>query len=285
MLTGLSTAGFAVTARGRCAPSGQQHRRIGTNALASSIVLVCRPRPADARHDRREFVAALRSELPEALRKLQHGNIAPVDLAQAAIGPGMAIFSRYAKVVEADGSADDGADSARPHQPGARRDPRRAGGRLRSRHAFAVAWFEQRGRRRARTARRTFSLAPRTRPSTGCERRAFCVSRAGKVRLLSRDELDPTGTLRPIAPHGLGGHPALVKRLDEDGESCRAELLRRVGATARRRGSSRIASTPSASGRAGRRRRSATTHSSSPGPRSRGSQRGAASRRSRALGV
>ena len=63
---------------------------MSTNALASSIVLVCRPRPADAPvATRREFVDALKSELPEALRQMQQGNIAPVDLAQAAIGPGM----------------------------------------------------------------------------------------------------------------------------------------------------------------------------------------------------
>jgi putative DNA methylase len=78
---------------------------LGSNALASSIVLVCRPRPEDAPlTTRREFIAALKRELPEAMRQLQKGNIAPVDLAQAAIGPGMAIFSRYSKVLEADGT-------------------------------------------------------------------------------------------------------------------------------------------------------------------------------------
>ena len=76
-----------------------------SNALASSIVLVCRPRPKEAgMASRRDFLAAMKRELPEALRNLQKGNIAPVDLAQAAIGPGMAVFSRYARVLEADGS-------------------------------------------------------------------------------------------------------------------------------------------------------------------------------------
>lgn len=76
----------------------------GNNALASSIVLVCRPRPADAPTvTRRDFVAALREELPRALRLLQAGNIAPVDLAQAAIGPGMGVFTRYGKVLDAAG--------------------------------------------------------------------------------------------------------------------------------------------------------------------------------------
>src|SRR5215210_493576 len=77
---------------------------IGTNALASSIVLVCRSRPVDAAMTtRRSFLAELKREMPNALRMLQHGNIAPVDLAQAAIGPGMAVFSRYARVLGADG--------------------------------------------------------------------------------------------------------------------------------------------------------------------------------------
>lgn len=78
----------------------------GSNALASSIVLALRPRPENApTTDRRGFISRLHAELPEALRKLQQGAIAPVDLPQAAIGPGMAVFSRYSKVVENDGSA------------------------------------------------------------------------------------------------------------------------------------------------------------------------------------
>ena len=77
---------------------------IGTNALASSIVLVCRRRSSNAPlATRREFLTALRSELPQALLLLQSGNIAPVDLAQAAIGPGMAIYTRYGRVLNAAG--------------------------------------------------------------------------------------------------------------------------------------------------------------------------------------
>ena len=77
----------------------------GTNALASSIVLVCRKRPADASiATRREFVAALKAELPVALAHLQRANIAPVDLAQAAIGPGMAVYTRCAQVLDAAGN-------------------------------------------------------------------------------------------------------------------------------------------------------------------------------------
>jgi len=76
----------------------------GTNALASSIVLVCRKRPTDARSvTRREFINALHREMRPALEKLQSANIAPVDLAQSAIGPGIGVFSRFKSVLEADG--------------------------------------------------------------------------------------------------------------------------------------------------------------------------------------
>ncbi len=107
MLDGLIQAGFAIlgtwpmrTERGT-RPRGQ-----GSNALASSVVLVCRPRPEDAPQSRRrDFQDRLQEELPSALKTLQQGGIAPVDLAQSTIGPGMAIFSRYRRVLEADGSA------------------------------------------------------------------------------------------------------------------------------------------------------------------------------------
>ena len=106
LLDGLIQSGWEITATWPMR-SELKNRMLsqGTNALASSILLACRPRPADARAvARRAFVAALKSELPEALRTLMQGAIAPVDLAQAAIGPGISVFSRYAKVREADGS-------------------------------------------------------------------------------------------------------------------------------------------------------------------------------------
>ena len=106
LLNGLIDAGWEITATWpvRSERAGRV-RDIGSNALASSIVLACRPRPVDADSiTRRLFVARLKSELPEALRTLMQGAIAPVDLAQAAIGPGISVFSRYARVREADGS-------------------------------------------------------------------------------------------------------------------------------------------------------------------------------------
>src|ERR1035437_96512 len=107
MLEGLLRANLQVTATWPMR-SELSNRPIasGSNALASSIILSCRPRPDSAPiTTRKDFLSLLKKELPRALRNLQKGNIAPVDLAQAAIGPGMAVFSRYNKVLESDGSA------------------------------------------------------------------------------------------------------------------------------------------------------------------------------------
>jgi putative DNA methylase len=105
LLDGMIRSGWAITATWPMrSERGGRMVSVGTNALASSIVLALRPRPDDApTTDRRGLIAALHDELPDALRKLQQGAIAPVDLPQAAIGPGMAVFSRYAKVIENDG--------------------------------------------------------------------------------------------------------------------------------------------------------------------------------------
>jgi len=106
LLDGMLRSGWSITATWPMrSERGGRMISVGTNALASSIVLALRPRPDDApTTDRRGLIAALHSELPDALRNLQQGTIAPVDMPQAAIGPGMAVFSRYAKVIENDGS-------------------------------------------------------------------------------------------------------------------------------------------------------------------------------------
>lgn len=107
MLSAIIKAGFAIT--GTWPMRTEMANRAvasNTNALASSIVLVCRKRPEEsASCSRRSFIAELKRELRTALKNLQNSNIAPVDMAQAAIGPGMGVYSRYAKVMEADGSA------------------------------------------------------------------------------------------------------------------------------------------------------------------------------------
>ena len=102
MLTGLVESGFQINGTWPMRTEmGNRQVAQGTNALASSIVLVCRPRSADAPiASRQEFVNALHRELPDALDQLTKGGIAAVDLQQAAIGPGMAVFSRYRAVLK-----------------------------------------------------------------------------------------------------------------------------------------------------------------------------------------
>ncbi|WP_258111974.1 hypothetical protein [Alicyclobacillus sp. SP_1] len=107
MLSAIINAGFTITGTWpiRTEMEGRALARSGTNALASSIVLVCRKRPTNAQVcTRRDFINALKRELKPALVKLQASNIAPVDLAQSAIGPGMGVYSRFSKVLEADGT-------------------------------------------------------------------------------------------------------------------------------------------------------------------------------------
>lgn len=107
MLSAIIRAGFAITGTWPMRTE-MANRSVAsnTNALASSIVLVCRKRPEEsASCSRRSFIAELKRELRAALKNLQTSNIAPVDMAQAAIGPGMSVYSRYAKVLDADGSA------------------------------------------------------------------------------------------------------------------------------------------------------------------------------------
>lgn len=195
MLEGLIRAGFTITGTWpmRTELIGNLKKNIA--ALASSIVLVCRPRLVDAPvSTRREFLSALRAELPEALRKLQHGSIAPVDLAQASIGPGMSIYSRYSQVVESDGTPlrvytalqmiNQELDAALAAQEG----------EYDSETRWAIAWFEQYGMQEgAYGVAETLSKA-KNMSVAHLEHTGLVESRAGKVRLRRREELSRAGT-------------------------------------------------------------------------------------------
>jgi putative DNA methylase len=206
----------------------------GTNALASSIVLVCRLRPADAPlATRKQFITALRQELPDALRNLQHGNIAPVDLAQAAIGPGMAVFTRFAKVMETDGSAmsvrtalgliNSALDEVLAEQEGEFDADTR----------WALAWFEQHGMDEGPFGvAETLSKAKNT-AVNALEEAGIVKARAGKVRLLKRVEMDDDW--QPAADGQLTVWETtqhLIRALDKEGESGAAALIRKLGGTA-----------------------------------------------------
>jgi putative DNA methylase len=232
MLQGLMSAGLAITGTWpmRTEKAGRM-LSMGTNALASSIVLVCRPRSVTAGvTDRAGFLAALRSELPSQLHVLQQAAIAPVDLAQASIGPGMAVFSRYAKVVEPSG------DSMRVrtalglinqvldevlNEQDAELDPDTR---------WAVKWFETRGMDEGPYGEAELLSTATGVSVDGLVRSGIVVSAGNKARLVERDELpedwDPANDDR-ISVWEATQH--LVRTLESGGESAAADLLARLG--------------------------------------------------------
>jgi putative DNA methylase len=234
LLEALLRAGFQITATWPIrASQNWRMTSMGTNALATYIVLACRPRADDAPlATRKEFHSQLREELPEALKPLQQGSIAPVDLAQAAIGPGMAVFSRYSRVIEADGSSmkvrlalgiinqvlDEALAEHESDYDAATR--------------WAVAWFDEFGFKDGPFGRAEQLSKAKNTAVDGMERDGILRSHAGKVRLLRRDELDPSWdpttdkrlTLWEVTHH-------LVRSLDEAGESGASRILRKVGSS------------------------------------------------------
>ena len=192
MLTGVIDAGFTVegtwpirTER----PTGLKKR---VAALASSIVLVCRRRPTDARTtSRREFSAALKAELPTAIRRLQAEHIAPVDLAQAAIGPGMAVFSRYASILEADGTTMPVRQALVDINRVLDETLAEAEGTLDEDTRFCVAWFEQYGTEERPFGEAEVLLTAKNTSSKGLDQAGVLVVDHGRVRLRRRDDLDP----------------------------------------------------------------------------------------------
>jgi putative DNA methylase len=234
-LAAVIKAGFAIS--GTWPMRTELERRIigsGTNALASSIVLVCRQRSANApTATRRDFVTALKAELPQALAHLQAGNIAPVDLAQAAIGPGMAVYTRYAKVLDAEGNPlpvraalaliNQTLDEALAEQEGDFDADSR----------WALTWFDQTG-----FAEGDYGVAEQLSKSKntsvgGLDEAGILVSRAGRVRLLKPAELpddwDPL-TDKRLTHWEIVHH--LIRALESGGESAAAALVAKLGSKA-----------------------------------------------------
>ncbi len=205
-----------------------------SNALASSIVLVCRNRAADAPSaTRREFAAALRAELPQALAHLQAGNIAPVDLAQAAIGPGMAVYTRFSKVLDAEGKVltvrealaliNETLDEALAEQEGDFDADSR----------WALTWFEQSGFAEGEYGEAETLATARVTSVAGLVEAGVVASSRGNVRLLKPDELatdwDPTTDTR-LTAWEIVHH--LVRVLASGGEGAAAALVTKLGAKA-----------------------------------------------------
>lgn len=231
MLNGLMDSGFQIVGTW---PIRTERRgrmiSIGTNALASSIVLVNRIRPDDApRTSRREFVNALREELPPALRDMQSGNIAPVDLAQASIGPGMAVFSRYSKVLEPNGDQmtvrsalqliNNELDTYLAEQEGYIDEDSR----------FAVSWFEQFGFQVGAFGQADVLARAKNTSVGGMITAGVLESGAGKVRLLHWSELDPgwdPDTDQRLTTWEATHH--LIEQLNSHGEEGAARLLSKM---------------------------------------------------------
>ena len=203
-------------------------------ALASSIVLVCRQRPSDAPlTTRREFVATLKSELPVALTHLQRGNIAPVDLAQAAIGPGMAVYTRYAKVLDAEGKALSVREALVLINQTLDETLAQQEGDFDADSRWALAWFEQSGFDEGEYGIAEILSKAKNTSVAGMVEAGILASRAGKVRLLRPKELppdwDPTTDPR-LTAWEMVHH--LVRALEAGGESAAAELAAQLGAKA-----------------------------------------------------
>ena len=227
-------SGFAITGTWpvRTELTGNLKRQI--SALASSIVLVCRKRPDDARlATRREFIDTLKAELPAALAHLQSGHIAPVDLAQAAIGPGMAVYTRYAKVVDTTGSPvtvrealaliNETLDEVLTAQEGDFDADTR----------WALAWFEQHGFADGEYGdAETLSKAKNTTVFT-LETFGVLRSKGGKVRLLIPLALRPNW--KPLAAARVSAWlnlHQLIRIHDAGGEQAAAAVVRQLGSVA-----------------------------------------------------
>jgi putative DNA methylase len=231
LLQGILTAGLSVTGTWPIRSERTARLRdISSNAMASSIVLVCRPRPSGAAvTDRRGFIRALKARLVVSLRDLQSGGIAPVDLAQAAIGPGMAVFSSYARVLEPSGATmsvhqalaliNQALDEVSAEQEGEFDEYSR----------WAVSWFTEYGHDNGPYGRADDLARAKNVSVDGLVRAGIVQSRAGSVRLLDREELDPGWdpltdnrvTVWEVCQH-------LIRRLD-DGLELAGDLLARVG--------------------------------------------------------
>jgi putative DNA methylase len=206
----------------------------GSNALASSIVLVCRKRPANAATaTRREFVNALKVELPAALAQLQKSNIAPVDLAQAAIGPGMAVYTRYARVLDAEGKPLSVREALALINQILDEVLAEQEGDFDADSRWALAWFEQHGFEPGEFGvAETLSKAKNT-SIDGLVSSGILESRRGRVRLLKPSELsvdwNPEDDRRTNVWQMLHH---LVRVLEHGGESAAADLVSKYGAQA-----------------------------------------------------
>jgi len=234
LLDALIASGFQITATWPVRAS-QKWRMVsmGTNALASYIVLACRPRAANASQtDRRSFIAELKRELPSALRHLQQGNIAPVDFAQAAIGPGMAIYSRYARILESSGNAMTVRTALSLINQTLTEVLSEQEDEFDADTRWAIAWFEQHGFGEGDFGVAELLSKAKVTSVAGLQQAGFIHSKGGKVRLLRPEELaadwDPAKDKR-LTIWEMTHHLVRLYFHEEAGDEATAALLRKMG--------------------------------------------------------
>ncbi len=229
LLEGMIRSGWEITSTWplRTESSGRMIS-VGTNALASSIVLSLRPRPEDApTTDRRRFITALEAELPDALRKLQQGQIAPVDLPQAAIGPGMAVFSRYSAVLEPDGSAMSVRSALARINEILDQVLNEQEGDFDLTTRFSIAWYRQHGYASGRYGDAELLANARGVAVQSLDRDGVLISRAGTVQLIRPANLG--AGYDPLDDAHIGTWEVLhhlIRVLEADGITPAGDLLR-----------------------------------------------------------
>lgn len=229
LLDGMIGSGWEITSTWPLrSERGGRMVSVGTNALASSIVLSLRPRPGGATTtDRRGFIAALEGELPDALRKLQQGRIAPVDLPQAAIGPGMSVFSRYSAVLEPDGQSMSVRSALSRINEILDRVLNEQEGDFDSTSRFAIAWYRQHGYGIGQFGDADNVARARNTSVDIMERDEILKSRAGKVQLIKPEDL--RWDYDPVGDHHTSNWEALhhlIKILERDGIAPAGDFLR-----------------------------------------------------------
>ncbi len=231
MLTSLVESGFSIVGTWpmRTERKGRTNA-ISTNSLASSIVLVCRPRPADARATSlRRFRNELRAELPAAIANMQSGSIAPVDLAQASIGPGMAIYSRYRQVLEADGRPLTVRDALVLINEALDKTLAEQDASLDSETRFAIGWFAQFRYTAGAFGEADVLARARNTSVQSVVLAGVATAAGGQVQLIHwRDYPEDYNPQEDARPTVWEGAHHLIKRLRSDGEVAAAALYNQL---------------------------------------------------------
>lgn len=234
LLEALVSSGFQITGTWPIRASFKwRMRALGANALASYIVLACRRRPSDAIHtDRRSFMNDLKRELPTALRHLQQGNIAPVDFAQAAIGPGMAIYSRYSRILESSGNAMTVRTALSLINQTLTEVLSELEDEFDADTRWAIPWFEQHGFGEGDFGDAELLSKAKVTSVAGLQHAHIIHSKAGRVRLLRPEELPLNWKPAPdrrITVWEMTHHLLRLYFYEKAGDMATAEMLSRLG--------------------------------------------------------